>query len=427
MVAYQVLGDGPFDLVYMSGPASHIDLRWESRRSKSFLDRLASFSRLILFDRRGSGASDPIPSDVRPTWEEWSQDLGAVLAAVGAEQPALFAVADAGPMAQMFAATYPERTRALILANTSARLLQAPDYPIGLTQEVAADYIALVEQSWGTEDIASLISPSVGEDLAWYGRYMRATGTPRHIAAQIRAYLSSDFRSALPLIQAPTLVLHNADFALIPPSHGRYLAEHIEGTQFVELPFAGAALIFDAADRALDAVERFLTGTVDVPAEPRMLATVVFTDVVDSTVRAAAVGDRRWRQLLEQHDRVTRHEVERHGGRIWQSTGDGAMAAFDIPGKAIRSMLGLRDGLTELGVPIRVGIHAGEVEVRDDDLSGLTVHIAARVLGQAGAGEVVVSRTVADLVAGSGLPLSDHGTHRLKGVPGEWTLFRVDA
>src|SRR5215212_8691155 len=362
-IAYQVLGEGP-DLVLTLGAFGHVDLQWEDPATALFLRRLASFSRLILFDRRGTGASDPLPEALPPPWETYADEVAAVMDAAGSEQAALMATtAEAGPMALFFAATRPERTRALVPGNASARFL--------------------------------------------------------------RALFQVDMRSLLPLIQAPTLVLHRRDFALLPIEHGRYLAEHIPNARLVELPGADGPLTWETPELTLDAVEEFLTGVRQTAPATRVLATVLFTDIVASTERASELGDRRWRDLLEVHDDIGRRLVEQWGGRVVKSTGDGLLATFDGPGRAIACAVGLREQLGDIDLQIRAGLHTGEVEVRGDDVGGIAVHIAARILGEAAPGEILVSRTVRDLVAGSDRTLTDRGPRRLKGVEGDWQLFAV--
>ena len=430
LIAYQVMGDGPIDLVYMSGGTSHIDVRWESPVFARFFERLASFSRLILFDRRGTGASDPIPLDATPTWEEWADDLRAVLDAAGSERAAIFATLDGGPMAMVFAATQPERITALILGNTTAKLIATDDYPFGLSSEQYEAWLKLAEDGWGTEGFAESVSPSLAADprmRAWFAKYMRASASPRTYVAQTRAIATLDVREVLSSIRVPTLVLHRRDLALLPQS-GRYLAEHIPGAKLVEIAGSDSILFHGPdADLVIDSVEEFLTGARRVPEPDRVLATILFTDLVGSTSRAAEMGDRKWRQLLDQHDELARAEIERSRGRLLKTTGDGVLATFDAPGRAIRCTLALREAIQSLGLSMRAGLHSGEVELRGDDVGGIAVVIAARVSALADAEEVLVSRTVADLVAGSGIHFGDRGAHSLKGVPGEWQLLHVMA
>jgi class 3 adenylate cyclase len=427
-LAYQVLGQGPPDLVLTMGAFSDVDIVWDDPQMALFLRRLAGFSRLLRFDRRGTGASDPLPPDPLPPWEAYTQELVAVMDAAGSRRAALLASGpQAGPMALFFAATRPERIAALILADATARYLVADDYPIGVRPQAAEAMITRAQELWGTEAFAGVNTPSRADDqrfLRWSARLQRAIASPRVVRASLRALLEVDVLALLPLIQAPTLVLHHQDFQFLPVEHGRYLAEHIPDARLVELP-GDVPLVWDQPDRVLNPIEEFLIGAGRSVEPTRVLATVLFTDIVSSTERAAEVGDRRWRELLDVHDELVGRLVERWGGRLVKSTGDGILATFDGPGRAIGCAAALREELSEIGVQIRAGLHIGEVELRGDDVGGIAVHIAARVLATAGPGEIVVSRTVRDLVAGSEVVLQDRGSRRLKGVEGDWQLYGV--
>jgi class 3 adenylate cyclase len=427
-IAYQVLGEGPLDLVYANGLTEHIDVQWEHPLMARFLERLASFSRLIMFDRRGAGASDPVPLDALPTWEEWADDLRAVLDAVGSERAAIYAELDAGAVGMIFAATHPERTSALILGNTAARYAQAADYPHGATPQMVDGIVDLFRATWGTEELIAAVFPSMASDpgfLRWRAKFTRASATPRTAAAQYRYIFGLDVRSVLPTIAVPTLVLHRSSFSLVPPEHGRYLASHIPGAKFVEVAGRDAWFFTEGAEEVLDEVAEFLTGARPPAAPDRMLATVLFSDIVASTETAARLGDRRWLALLDAHYAIVRAELDRFGGREIDTAGDGLFAAFVGPARAISCACAMRDAVRTLGIEIRVGLHTGEVETAGEHLAGIAVHIGARVVAAAQPSEVLVSRTVADLVAGSGIPFRDRGTHPLKGVPGHWQLYAV--
>jgi class 3 adenylate cyclase len=428
-IAYQVLGEGPLDLVYANGLTEHIDMQWDHPLMAQFLERLASFSRLIMFDRRGAGASDPVPLDALPTWEEWTDDLRAVLDAVGSERAAIYAELDAGAVGTIFAATHPERTSALILGNTTARYAWAEDYPDGATPETVEAIVELFRNTWGTEQLIAAVFPSKADDpafLRWRAKYTRASATPRTAAEQYRYIFGFDVRPVLSSIAVPTLVLHRSNFSLVPVEHGRYLADHIPGARFVEVAGGDAWFFTEGAEQVLDEVAEFLTGVRPPAAPDRMLATVLFSDIVASTERASQLGDGPWRALLEAHHVIIRAELDRFDGREVDTAGDGFFAAFSGPGRAISCACAMRDAIRTLGIDIRIGLHTGEVETVGERLAGIAVHIGARVAAAAQPGEVLVSRTVADLVAGSGIPFTDRGSHQLKGIPGTWQLYAVD-
>jgi class 3 adenylate cyclase len=427
-LAYQVLGQGPPDLVFTMGSFSHVDMVWDDPQVALFLRRLASFSRLLRFDRRGTGASDPLPPNPLPAWEAYAEELDAVLDAAGSRRAALLANGpEAGPMALFYAGTRPERTSALILTDATARYLVADDYPIGFPSETIEAMIDRAEELWGTEAYTEAYAPSHAGDQRfrrWSARLQRAIASPRVVRAHLRAMLEVDVRPLLPLIQVPTLVLHHRDFQLVPASHGRFLAEHIPGARLVELE-GDLPMWWDQQDVVLGVVEEFLVGARRSVEPARVLATVLFTDIVGSTERAAELGDRGWRDLLDTHDELAGRLVERWGGRLVKTTGDGILATFDGPGRAIGCAATLRDELRGIGTQIRAGLHTGEVELRGDDVGGIAVNIAARIMAAAGPGEIAVSRTVRDLVAGSDITLQARGSQRLKGVEGEWELFTV--
>jgi class 3 adenylate cyclase/pimeloyl-ACP methyl ester carboxylesterase len=425
-VAYQVVGHGPPDVVYLQG-FSHIDLRWDSPAWAAFLERLASFSRLILLDRRGTGLSDAVPDHAMPTWEEWADDVRVVLDSARSERTVVLAEADGGPTGLLFTAMHPERVSGLILANTSARRLRADDYPVGMTQGAADDLVDTLRTAWGTPDLLPRIFPSRANDpefAQWLAKATRALATPRSAAAQIRyIFESMDARDALPLIQVPTLVLHTKDNVVYTIPEGRYLADHIDGAKFVELP--GGDLFVFPSPTAIDEIAEFLTGKRPPVEVDRILTTVLFTDIVGSTERAASLGDQRWSELLSAHHEVVRSELHHLRGQEIDTAGDGFLATFDGPARAIRCAFAIRERVAALGLQIRAGLHTGEVEISDEGPRGLAVHIGARIGAAAGTGEVLVSSTVKDLVAGSGINFLDRGEHQLKGVPGSWRLYQA--
>jgi class 3 adenylate cyclase len=427
-IAYQVVGDGPLDLVLVSTWFSHVEARWDLPGYVRYLRRLSSFSRLISFDKYGMGLSDPIPSKELPPLEDWMDDVSAVMDAVGIERAAIMGVAEASPMAELFAATYPERTSALVLVSATARISAAPGYEIGAPPDVQERLISMAEQAWGRRDLIAAINPSLAGDSAAaeaWGRYFRLSASPATAAAVMRMLFELDVRDVLPTIRVPTLVVHRQDNPIVTIEQGRYVADQIEGASFVAVPGADYGLAVGDIDVVIDEVEEFLTGSRPAHATDRVLATVLFTDIVDSTRRAVELGDARWRDVLERHDELARTEVARFGGAISDFTGDGLVASFEGPARAVRCAFALRDRLRTLGLDIRAGLHTGEVERRSEGMAGIGVHIAARVLALAGAGEVLVARTVRDRVTGSGLTFVDRGTHALKGVPEEWEILEA--
>jgi class 3 adenylate cyclase len=428
-VAYEVLGESEIDLVFVSEWFFHLEGRPEIPSLARFLRRLSSFSRLISFDKYGIGLSDPAPAGSLPPLEEWMDDVRAVMDAAGSERAAILGAGEGGIMAALFAATHPDRTSSLILGNSAARLSWAPNYPIGMPAEQQEMLIRLVEQTWGTAEFAASNNPSLAQDPSIQpevARYMRLAASPATAAAVIRMLLQLDIRPILPSIRVPTLVMHRRDITgWLTIDNGRYLAEHIQGARFVELPGADYGLELGDVDSVVDEIQEFLTGKPAAIDTDRVLATVLFTDIVGSTERSAALGDQRWRDVLDAHDRLAERQLARYRGTLVKATGDGVIATFDGPARAIWCALALRDGLRSLGVEIRGGVHCGEIERRGPDVSGLAVHIAARVQAEARPGEVLVTRTVKDLVGGAQIAFVDRGPHALKGVPDEWQLFAV--
>jgi class 3 adenylate cyclase/alpha-beta hydrolase superfamily lysophospholipase len=427
-VAYQVLGDGPPDLLLFNGLGSHLELAWQVPDLSEFFTRMASLGRFILFDRRGTGMSDGVPRDAIPTWEDLAEDAGAVLDAVGSPPAVILAQSETGPMALLFAAMHPHRVTALVLVSTYARYQVADDYPIGISTAAIDAIVAMIQREWGTPELVRRAMPSRANDAEYLeraGMMIRSAATPRTAAAQYDYLLRHlDVRSALPLIQAPTLVLNARDSVLFPAEQGRYLAEHIEGAKFVELTGPDMGFMADSTASLAGEIAEFLTGERPVEIE-RILATVLFSDIAQSTATAASLGDRRWRSLLDAHDRAVREQLRRFHGREINTTGDGFLASFEGPARAIRCAEAILEATRALGIEVRAGLHTGECDVRGDDLGGLSVHIAARVADQARPGDVTVSSTVKDLVVGSDIEFSDRGDHELKGVPGTWRLFAV--
>lgn len=423
-VAYQVFGEGD-DLLFIWGLGSHVEMCWDNPPDVRLLRRMASFARVINLDRRGTGASDGVTRGAIPTWEDWTEDILAVLDDVGSTRPAVLAEVDAGPIAILFAALHPERVSKLVLANTFCRILVDDDYPMGVTPEHAESVAAFLGEHWGTTDLVAALFPTSADDpqaLRTMAAIQRASATPRTAAAQYRYINGVDVRHALPLIQAPTLVLHNEDNAIIPVAQGRYLAEHIRDAELITFETHGDVAGL-GTDPFIDAMATFLTGQRAEVEVDRVLTTVLFIDIVESTERLTALGDAQWRGLLDQHDALVREELRRFRGKEVKTTGDGFMATFDGPARAIRCALAIEQAVSPLGISVRAGLHTGECELRGEDVAGLTVHVAARIGSAACPGQVLVSSTIRDLVAGSGIEFEDAGSHSLKGVPGSWNLF----
>jgi pimeloyl-ACP methyl ester carboxylesterase len=427
-IAYQVFGDGPLDLLYVPGWISNIGLMWDEPGQARMLDRLASFSRLILFDKRGTGLSDSVPLDRLPTLEQRMDDVRAVLEAAGSERAALFGFSEGGLMSVLFAATYPERTVALVAFGIFAKRIWSPDYPWAPTPEARSKEIEELERSWGGEMDLTTIAPSA--DTATRRRladYLRLSASPGAAVMLMRTNTEIDVRDVLPTIRVPTLVLHRTGDRDAKVEEGRWLAGRIPGARFVELEGDDHLVWVGDVDAVVDEVQEFLTGVRGGTEPDRVLATVLFTDIVGSTERAVAAGDRAWATLLSEHNALVRRQLERFRGVEIDTTGDGFFASFDGPARAIRCALAIRDGVRALGLEVRAGVHTGECERVDGKLGGVAVNIGARVAALAGTGEVLVSATVVDLVAGSGLVFEERGEHELKGVPGRWRLRAVAA
>ena len=426
-IAYQVIGNGPIDLVFVAGFVSHLEFGWEEPSYTHFFSRLASFSRLIRYDKRGTGLSDR--TGELPTLEQRMDDVRAVMDAVGSEKAALFGISEGGSMSILFAATYPTRVTALVLYGAFARRLWAPDYPWGQTREDRERYLEQTERDWGRVVEHSTIIPGTSARdqhlRQWFANYQRLSASPGAAIALLRMNSDIDVRPVLPSIHVPTLILHRVDDQDVNVGNGQYMAKQIPGAKYVELPGQDHMPNAGDTDSILNEVEEFLTGTPHAPEPDRVLATVLFTDIVKSTERAAEMGDARWRGLLDNHHTVLRREIARFRGREVKTTGDGFLATFDGPARAIRCACAASDAVRELGIELRAGLHTGEIELMGEDVGGIAIHIAARVMATASASEIVVSSTVKDLVAGSGIRFSDRGTHALKGVPDEWHLFAV--
>jgi class 3 adenylate cyclase len=425
-IAYQVVGEGPIDLVYVPGWISQVEHYWDEPSVKRYFDRLASFSRLIMFDRRGSGLSDPVLG--APTLEEQMDDVVAVMDAAGSGQAAVFAQLDGGAMAALFAATHPERAGSLILYEAMPRMSWAPDYQWALRRE---NREARLDDSWGDGSRIFALAPKASANprlRQWFARLERLAASPGTAAKLARMNADVDVRAVLPSIKVPTLVLHRSGDRFIDPRHSHYLAEHIPGAQYVELAGEDAITFGTDSESLLDEIEEFLTGARHAADADRILATVMFSDVVDSTARAVELGDRRWRDQLESLEAAMGRELARFRGRAVKTMGDGLLATFDGPARAIRCAAAIRDTASaQFGLQVRAGLHTGEIEVIGNDVGGIAVHIGARVGAHAAPGEVLVSGTVKDLVVGSGIRFEDRGEREPRGVPGPWRLWAVAA
>jgi pimeloyl-ACP methyl ester carboxylesterase len=426
-IAFQVLGEGPRDLVFVPGWVSNIEVYWEEPALARFLTRLGSFSRLILFDKRGTGLSDRVTD--MPTLEVRMDDVRAVMDSVGTDRAALFGTSEGGPMCALFSATYPERTSSLIMHGSYPRRTRTDDYAWGPTEEEHRAFIDQMRRDWGGPVGLDARAPSMAGDVhfrQWWARLLRLSASPAAVTALTTMNAEIDVRHILPAIRAPTLILHSVRDSAIDFGASRYMAERIPGARLVPLPGPDHLVWLSDADIVLGEVEEFLTG-VRHGAEPdRVLATVLFTDIVSATEKAASLGDRRWHDLLDSHHGLVRRELTRFRGREINTTGDGFFAAFDGPARAIHCARAISDAVQSLGLKIRAGLHTGECEVMGEEIGGIVVHIGARIASLAGPGEVLVSSTVKDLVAGSGLSFRDHGAEHLKGVPGEWRLFSAE-
>jgi class 3 adenylate cyclase len=425
-IAYQVLGDAGIDLVLLGGFFSHVEAQWEEPSYARFLERLASFTRLVMLDQRGTGLSDRVGR--LPTLEQQMDDVLSVMEAVGSQRAALFGVAQGGPLGILIAAAHPTRTSALLLWASYARLLEDHDYPWGRDETSYRRLMHTLESSWGSGGYLDRLAPSVAEDPGfrrWWARFERHIHSPGSLLAFLRLQAGVDVRAILHSVRTPTLVLQRMGDVYRDPGNSRYLAEMIPGAAYVELPGRDHLPFVGDQDAVLDEIQEFLTGNRRGPTPDRVLATVLFTDLVGSTERAAHIGDQAWRDLLERHNILIRKELGRFRGREIDATGDGFLATFDGPARAVRCAQAICSEVRGLGLEVRAGVHTGEIELVGDDVRGLAVHIGARIIGLAGPGEILASAMVKDLVFGSGIEFEDRGTHVLKGVPGEWRLFEV--
>lgn len=429
-IAYQVAGSGPVDLVYASGWISNVELGWEHPRVARFYERLASFSRLILFDKRGTGLSDRVPDGRPPTIEERTDDIRAVLDVVGSERATIFGTSEGGNMSIVFAASYPHRVSALITYSVFAKRIWSPDYPWAPTPEKREEWLDKLRSRWGGDVDLDVLVPSVAGDEStrvWFARMSRHSVSPSAALALGRMNTDIDIRAVLPSVRVPTLMFHPVDDRDANVEEGRWMAARIPHARLIELPGADHVPYFQSADAVLDATEEFLTGVRPPPAVDRFLATVLFTDIVNGTSKAAELGDRGWGELIESHHAIVRRELQRFRGTEVDTAGDGFFATFDGPARAVRCALEIRDAVRVLGIEIRAGLHTGECEMIATKAGGIAVIIASRVREAAAPGEVLASSTVKDLVSGSGLRFEPRGAHQLKGVPDQWQIYRAEA
>ena len=427
-IAYQVVGDGPFDLVYVPGWVSHLDLAWEEPTLARFLRRLASFSRLILFDKRGTGLSDRVPNAELPSLEARMDDLRAVMDAAGSKRAAVFGFSEGGNLSTLFAATYPERTIALVMFGTFSKRIRSADYPWAPTVEEREQQYEEVARDWGGRMNLDRYVPSRLNDETFTRRlsaYFRSAASPGAAVALLRMNTEIDTRAVLPAIHVPTLVVHRTGDRSVHVDEGRWMAGQIPGARFTELPGEDHMPWVGDQDSVLDEIQEFLTGVRPDREPDRVLATVLVTDIVGSTRHASTLGDRAWCELLDRHHAVVRRELAAFRGREIDTAGDGFLATFDGPARAVGCACRIRDAMKPLGLEIRAGLHTGEIELADGKVRGIAVHTGARIASAAQAGEILVSSTVKDLVVGSGVEFEDRGAHELKGVPGEWAVYAV--
>jgi len=429
-IAFQVVGSSSTDLVWMSSWASHLEMMWDDPLIPAFVGKLARFARVVMFDQRGVGLSDPVPLTLMPPLEAWVEDLGVVLDAAGSRSAFIAASDVASFVAILYAAAHPERTRGLILVNGTACVRRFPDYPAGLPHGLAEAYLGSIERGWGREGGVdrAFVDPSIrGQEgvESWLSRYQRATASPGTMLAMARILMDTDVRGILASIRVPTLVIHRAEDAYLPVGHGRFLAEHIPNATYVEITGVDHSPEFGDSAAVVAPIEEFVTGEPAVVDPDRILATVLFTDIDASTQLAAGLGDRGWTTLLDRHEQIVERQISRFRGRVVKSTGDGVLALFDGPARAVECAIALRAALRSIEVSVRAGIHTGEISVMSRAVAGIAVHIAARISSLAPAGAIYVSRTVRDLVSGSRLQFEEVGPFELKGVADAWQVLRV--
>jgi pimeloyl-ACP methyl ester carboxylesterase len=427
-IAYQTVGAADVDVVLAPGFPSHIEHAWEQPLLAHFYRRLASFSRLILFDKRGMGLSDRVTASELPGIEQRMDDIRAVLDEVGSERATVIGMSDGGPIAAVFAATYPQRMNGLIMINSYARRLRSADYPWGPSDEDWRGLEETFKRDWGGPTFLDLVVPSHAKDAefaAWWASYLRRSSSPGATSAYLRMNAQIDVRAALPAVHVPTLVLHRVDDRICPVEGGRFLASLIPGARFVELPGGDHQAWASDSETLVGEIEEFVTGQRRVPTPTRVLTTLLFTDIVRSTEIAARLGDQRWVALLDTHHAIVRRQLARFQGVEIDTTGDGFLATFEGPARAVRCALAIRDELEALGIAIRAAVHTSEVEMSGSHVRGVGVHLAARLMALAGAGEVLVTRAVRDLALGSGLTFVERGREVLRGIPGEWDLLAV--
>jgi pimeloyl-ACP methyl ester carboxylesterase/class 3 adenylate cyclase len=424
-----VVGDGPVDLVLVAELLSHSEHRWDEPKLARSLRRLASFTRLIQFDRRGTGLSDPVPVDRLPTLEQRMADLSAVLDAVGAPRPVVLGFGEGGVESILYAASHPERVSSLVVYGAWPRFYADDEYPVGWHPDVLDTLIEAVTAAWGQGGLAAHVAPSLADDERfrnWLAAWERLAATRGTAAALMRIALSVDIRHVLPSVRVPTLVVHRTDDHFSPVAHGRYLAEHIPGAELVELPGVDHPFFVGDSDAVIDEIEAFVTGNRPLPKVDRVLATVLFVDIVGSTQQAVALGDSAWRDRLEAYLAMARRQLDRFAGQEIDTAGDGLFASFDGPARAVTCATTIREAAGRMGIEVRAGLHAGECELIAGKIGGVTVHVAARVAALSEPGEVLVSRTIKDLVAGSGIRFEERCSHALKGLPDPWSLYRAE-